>query len=106
MDIENHNDVEVPVYIENPMNVVSVPVAQVVGIEVMGEVLVESRPKLQPQRQPQSEQSEQSQLGFNEKINYYISTCVALSCMLSILGGLILFMIWFCNPRALGDTND
>ena len=101
MDIENHNDVEVPVYIENPMNVVSVPVAQVVGIEVMGEVLVESRPK--PQRQPQSEQSE---LGFNEKINYYISTCAAVSCMLSILGGLILFMIWFCNPRVLGDTND
>ena len=102
MDVENHAgvvnnaDIERPTFVENPMNVEIIPVAEVVGIEVLAEVLVEQRPK------PQT----QTQLSFYEKIYYYLSMSAIMFFMLSILGGLILFMVWFCNPRTLGDPND
>jgi hypothetical protein len=104
MDVENHAsivnnaDIERPTFVENPMNVEIIPVAEVVGIEVLAEVLVEQRPK--PQTPPLSH------LGFYETINYYVSMSTAILLMLSILGGLILFMVWFCSPRTLGDTTD
>jgi len=102
MDVENHEDIERPTFVENPMNVEIIPVAEVVGIEVLAEILVEQRPKPQPepQRQPQVE------LSFYETINYYVSMSTAILMMLSILGGLILLMVWFCSPRTLGDTNE
>ena len=104
MDVENHTgvvnnaDIERPTFVENPMNVEIIPVAEVVGIEVRGEVLVEQRPKPQPEPQPE--------LSIYEKISYYASMSTAILMMLSILGGLILFMVWFCSPRTLGDTTD
>jgi hypothetical protein len=104
MDVENHTgvvnnvDIERPTFVENPMNVEIMPVAKVVGIEVRGEVLVEQRPK--PQSEPQPE------LSIYEKISYYLSMSTAIILMLSMLGGLILFMVWFCSPRTLGDQND
>ena len=96
-DVENQLDVEIITYVENPMNVEIVPVAQVIGIEVLGEVLFETRPKPQPQQQ-------QSQLSCYEKINFYASMTAVILFMLLILGGFVLFMIWFCNPHTLGAS--
>jgi hypothetical protein len=96
MDVENHDDIDHSMDVENPMNVEIIPLAEVVGIEVRGEVLVEERPK------PQT----LTQLSFYEKISYYVSMSTAILLMLSILGGLIMLMVWFCNPRILGDTNE
>jgi hypothetical protein len=104
MDVENHNDIDYSLDIENPMHVEIIPIAEVVGIEVLAEVLVEQRPKPQPepQRQPQLE----LETSFYETISYYVSMSTAILMMLSILGGLILLMVWFCSPRTLGDTNE
>jgi hypothetical protein len=88
MDVENHMDGEIPMYVENPMNAIVMPVAEVVGTEVMGEVLVE------PKRETNN--------SCFDKFNYYVSTSVSLLFMLSLLGGLITFMIWFLSPNSLG----
>ena len=98
MDVENHEHIDHSMDIENPMHVEIMPVAEVVGIEVRGEVLVEQRPKPQPEPKPE--------LSIYEKVSYYLSISTAILMMLSILGGLILFMVWFCSPRTLGDTTD
>lgn len=91
MDVENHMDGEIPMYVENPMNVEVIPLAQVVGPEVMGEVLIE------PKRETNHSRC--------DKLNYYISTSVSVVFMLSLLGGLITFMIWFLSPNSLGATD-
>jgi len=98
MNVENHDIIDHSMDIENPMHVEIIPLAEVVGIEVIGEVLVEQRPK--PQTQPEVE------ISFYETISYYVSMSTAILMMLSILVGLILLLVWFCNPRILGDTNE
>jgi len=86
MDIENQ------VYIENPMNIEVIPVAKVVGLEVMGEVLVE--------------QKRETINSFCSKLNYFASISIAMFFLISLLAGLIIFMIWFSSPKSLGTPDD
>jgi hypothetical protein len=81
-------DDEISEYIENPMNVIIVPVAEVVGVEVMGEVLVESK--------------RNTNHTCIDKLKTYAFICISGLIMISAFGFVAILVILFLSPKTLG----
>lgn len=95
MDVENNEDIDHSIDIENPMLVEIMPVANVVGIEVNSEVLIE------PKRQSESEIPQT----FCEKFSFWSEIYALLIIGLAFLAGFILFLVWLINPNIFGTKN-
>jgi hypothetical protein len=87
MNVENH------IYVENPMNAVFIPVAEVVGIEVMGEVVIE--PKRKTNRD-----------SCFDKFKNIVAIIVPVLFMFSLLCGLIAFVIFLLAPKILESREE
>jgi hypothetical protein len=99
MDVENSEDIDHSIDIENPMLVEIMPVANVVGIEVNSEVLIE------PKRQRESESRNIIPETFCEKLRFWSEICVVVIIGLAFLAGFILFLVWLTNPNVFGTEN-
>jgi hypothetical protein len=102
MDVENQEDIDDTTYVENPMRVEIIPVAEVVGIEVISEVLIEQKRN--------SENSENSDtnpvtLTFNQKLWFWFNFGGAFFICLAFLTGFILLLVWFNDPEVFGPVN-
>ena len=102
MDVENHDDIDDTTYVENPMRVEIMPVAEVVGIEVISEVLIEQKRN--------SENSETNNtntvtLTFNQKLWFWFNFGGAFFICLAFLTGFILLLVWFNDPEVFGPVN-
>lgn len=106
MDVENHEDIGPNTYIENPMCVVIMPVAEVVGIEVISEVFIE-----QKRNSEDSEDSENSNINtvtltFNKKLWFWCNIGVTIIMCLAVLTGFVLLLVWLNNPEVFGPVNN
>jgi len=89
-------DEENIIYFQNPMNlnIEVVPVAHVVGIEVMGEVLIETKTK------------QKNRNSCIEKLEYYTVMTMGLIILLSFFAGIAILMLWVSDPSFLGLSKD
>jgi hypothetical protein len=99
MDVENNEDIDHFMDIENPMIVEIMPVANVVGIEVNSEVLIE------PKRERESESRNIIPVTFCEKLRFWSEMCVFVLIGFAFLAGFILFLVWIISPNIFG-TDD
>ena len=85
-------DLETGFNVENPLHVDNIPVANLVVIEVEG----------QPILGPKSTRI----CDIFEKILDGIKICGAIITLIVILGGMLLFLVWMCNPFVFGGSED
>lgn len=107
MDVENQEDIDDTTYVENPMRVEIMPVAEVVGIEVISEVLIEQ--KRNSENSDNSEDNENNNtntvtLTFNQKLWFWFNFGGALFICLAFLTGFILLLVWFNDPELFGPV--
>jgi archaellum biogenesis protein FlaJ (TadC family) len=98
MDVENIENIDHSIDIENPMLVEIMPVANVVGIEVNSEVLIEKR-------QRESESRNTIPQTFCEKFSFWSEIYVLVIIGLAFLAGFMLFLVWLVNPNIFGTEN-
>ena len=112
MDVENQEDIDNTTYVENPMRVEIMPVAEVVGIEVISEVLIEQ--KRNSENSENSEDIENNEnnennntvtLTFNQKLWFWFNFGGALFICIAFLTGFILLLVWFNDPDLFGPVN-
>jgi hypothetical protein len=102
MDVENHEDIDPSLYVENPMRVETMPVAEVVGIEVISEVLIE------PKRNSDSENNENGNtvtLTFYQKLCFFFNVGFMILICLAFLTGFILLLVWLNDTELFGPVN-
>ena len=88
--------------VENPMCVEIMPVAEVVGIEVISEVLIE-----QKRNSENSENSENTvTLTFNQKLWFWCNIACSFILCLAVLSGFVLLLVWLNNPKVFGPVNN
>ena len=105
MDVENHDDIDDTIYVENPMRVEIMPVAEVVGIEVISEVLIEQKRNSEDSENSESISTNTLTLTFNQKLWFWFNFGGALFICLAFLTGFILLLVWFNDPEVFGPVN-
>uniref|UniRef100_A0A6C0L872 Uncharacterized protein n=1 Tax=viral metagenome TaxID=1070528 RepID=A0A6C0L872_9ZZZZ len=105
MDVENHEDIDDTNYVENPMRVEIMPVAEVVGIEVISEVLIEQKRNSEDSENSESINTNTLTLTFNQKLWFWFNFGGALFICLAFLTGFILLLVWFNDPEVFGPVN-
>jgi hypothetical protein len=111
MDVENHEDIDDTTYVENPMRVEIMPVAEVVGIEVISEVLIEQKRNSETSENSNNSENNESSstntntLTFNQKIWFWCNFGGTFFICLAFLTGFILLLVWFNNPEVFGPIN-
>jgi hypothetical protein len=96
MDVENHEDT----YVENPMCVEIIPVAEVVAIEVISEVLIEQK------RNSENSDTNTVTLTFNQKLWFWCNIACSFLFCLAVLSGFVLLLVWLNNPKVFGPVNN
>lgn len=99
MDVENHEDIDPSMYVENPMRVETMPVAEVVGIEVISEILIE------PKRNSDNETSNTITLTFYQKLRFWFEVGFMILICLAFLTGFILLLVWLNDTELFGPVN-
>jgi hypothetical protein len=84
--------------IENPINIEVIPVAEVIPLAEVVRIKVMSKVLVEPKRETNN--------SFCNKLNYFAFTSVSVLLMISIVGGVITFMIWLACPNLLGAPNE
>jgi hypothetical protein len=102
MDVENQEDIDNTTYVENPMRVEIIPVAEVVGVEVISEVLIEQK---RNSENSESISTNTVTLTFNQKLWFWFNFGGALFICLAFLTGFILLLVWFNDPEVFGPVN-
>ena len=109
MDVENHKDIDAPTFVENPMCVEIMPVAEIVAIEVISEVLIEQ--KRNSENSENSEDSENNStntvtLNFDKKLWFWFNFACSFLLCLAVLTGFVLLLVWLNNPEVFGPVNN
>jgi hypothetical protein len=105
MDVENHDDIDDTTYVENPMRVEIMPVAEVVGIEVISEVLIEQKRNSENSENSENNNTNTVTLTFNQKLWFWCNFGGAFFICLAFLTGFILLLVWFNDPEVFGNVN-
>jgi len=108
MDVENQEDIDNTTYVENPMRVEIMPVAEVVGIEVISEVLIEQKRNSEDNENNENNENNSTNtvtLTFNQKLWFWFNFGGALFICLAFLTGFILLLVWFNDPELFGPVN-
>lgn len=105
MDVENQEDIDDTTYLENPMRVEIMPVAEVVGIEVISEVLIEQKRNSENSNNSENNSTNTLTLTFNQKLWFWCNFGGALFICLAFLTGFILLLVWFNDPELFGPVN-
>jgi hypothetical protein len=83
--------------VENPLHVEIMPVAELVGIEVISEVLIE------PKRETHT--MNETTPTFIEKVWFWFEFGGVILIGLGVLAGFVIFLVWLTSPNIFGPVN-